>query len=222
MQADKSAIILEAQWMEQEIPRIQQELDALQKLEQELLTTPIEMVNEAYTATYQAERRRAHPFYHRHRSVTPTQYGYKERMLDVGWFTVLARLIILAAIIWAGYIVYDFDRQGDRVTGIIWGLVVLVVAIGIAFVPAFGDEIWERVARKKAEAAVRETKASAAFQQEKQKRQNKLQQCRTRITELQERLSFSRLRYEELRRALTRDNYQGTTTSPQTEINPVA
>ena len=133
MQSDKSAIILEAQWMEQEIPRIEQELGALQKLEQELLTTPMETINQVYTSTYNSERQKARPFYHRRRSITPTRYGYKERMLDVGWFTVFARVLILAAIVWAGYIVYDLDRQDDMTKGIIWGLVVLVVAIGLAF-----------------------------------------------------------------------------------------
>ncbi|MBN1581391.1 MAG: hypothetical protein JXA89_11880 [Anaerolineae bacterium] len=215
MQADKSAIILEAQWMEQEIPRIEQELGALQKLEQDLLNTPMETINQVYTSTYNNERQKARPFYHRRRSITPTRYGYKERMLDVGWFTMFARILILAAIVWAGYIAYNLDRQGDTTKGIIWGLIVLVVAIGLAFVPAFGDEIWERVARKKAETAAREAQQSEAFEQEKQQRQNKLQQCRTRIAELQERLTYSRHRYEELRRELTRHNHHGTTAGVQ-------
>ena len=42
-------------------------------------------------------------------------------MLDMGWFTVFARVLILAAIVWAGYIAYDLDRQGDTTKGIIWG-----------------------------------------------------------------------------------------------------
>jgi hypothetical protein len=217
MQADKSAIILEAQWMEQEIPRIEQELDALQRLEQELLTTPMETVSQIYTSTYNNERQKARPFYHRRRSITPTRYGYKERMLDVGWFTVFARILILAAIVWAGYIAYDLHRQEETTKGVIWGSVVLVVAIGLAFVPAFGDEIWERVARTKAEKAAQEAQQSEAFEQEKQQRHAKLQQCRARITELQERLTFSRHRYEELRRELTRHNHYGTTTGVKVE-----
>ena len=215
MQADKSAIILEAQWMEKEIPRIEQELGALQKLEQELLTTPMETINQAYTVTYNRERQKARPFYRRRRSITPTRYGYKERMLDVGWFAVFARVLILAAIVWAGYIAYDLHQQGDTTKGIIWGLVVLVVAIGLAFVPAFGDEIWERVARKKAERAAQEAQQSAVFLEEKQQRQSRLQQCRVRIVELQERLAFSSHRYEELRRELTHHDGRGTTTPAQ-------
>ena len=222
MQEDKSAIILEAQWMEQEIPRIEQELDALTRLEQELLTTPMETINQVYASTYNAARQKARPFYHRRRSITPTRYGYKERMLDVGWFAVLARLLILAAIVWAGYIAYDLDRQGDTAKGIIWGSVVLVVAIGLAFVPALGGEIWERVARKKAETAAQEAQQSAAFLQEKQQRQDKLQHCRTRMAELQERLVFSRRRYEELRRELTRHNHHETTAGAQVNGNSAA
>lgn len=209
MQADKSAIILEAQWMEKEIPRIESELAALKKLEQDLLTTPIESINRAYTETYNAIRKKAYPFYHRRRTVVPTRYGYKERMLDVGWFTVLAQLIILAGVIGAGYIFYTSYRQEDLTRGVIWGAVVLVVAIGFAFVPAFADELWERYARRKAEAAAQLARQTQAFQIEKQTRQTKLQQCRARMLELEERLQASRRRYDELRRLLTLGDHKG-------------
>ena len=209
MQADKSAIILEAQWMENEIPRIRKELEALQKLEQDLLTTPLETINQAYTSTYNTARQRARPFYHRHRSVTPTHHGYKERMIDVVWFTIIARVLILAVLVWAGYIAYTHHQQGDTINGAIWAAALLVVAIGLAFVPAFADEVWERIARKKAERAVRETKQSEPFLQEKQQRQDKLARCRTRIAEMQERLQFSQIRYDELRRQLTSSNHKG-------------
>ncbi|MBN1936564.1 MAG: hypothetical protein JW934_18015 [Anaerolineae bacterium] len=211
MQADKSTIILEAQWMENEIPRIENELDALKKLEQELLTAPIESINQVYTETYNKVRKRAYPFYHRRRTVTPTRYGYKERMLDVGWFTILAQLIILAGVVWAGYIVYTNYQWSDMNKGVIWGAVVLVVAIGFAFVPAFGDELWERRARHKAESAAQEARQSKAFQVEKETRQRKLHQCRARMSELEERLKFSHLRYDELRRQLTIGNHKGAT-----------
>lgn len=203
MQADKSATILEAQWMETEIPRIEEELTSLKKLEQELLTTPMETIQQIYTSTYDAERQKAHPFYHRRRMVTPTRYGYKEHTLDVGWFTIVARLLILAALVGAGYVVYTWHQREDTVNGVIWGAAILVVAIGLAFVPAFGDELWERHARKKAQSAAQSARQSEAFLQEKASRQARLQQCRTRIAELEERLKFSRLRYEELRRELT-------------------
>lgn len=209
MQKDRSTIILEAQWMEKEIPRIEDELSALKKMEQELLTSPLETVNQAYTAAYRAERQRSHPFYHRRRSVIPVRHGYKERMLDVGWFALLARLLILAAVIWAGYIVYHNHQQGDLTRGIIWGAVVLVVAIGLAFVPAFGDELWERHACKKAQEAVELVRQSEAFLREKQERQTKLKRCRSRVAELEERLKFAQIRYEDLRRDLTRSNHQG-------------
>ncbi len=211
MQADKSTIILEAQWMENEIPRIENELDALKKIEQDLLASPIEAINQAYTETYNAIRKRAYPFYHRRRTVTPTRYGYKERMLDVGWFSILAQVIILVGVVWAGYIVYTNHQQGDMVKGVIWGAVVLLIAIGFAFVPAFGDELWERRARRQAEAAAQQARQSPAFQIEKQSRQKKLQQCRARMAELEERLKFSHLRYDELRRQLTSGNHQGVT-----------
>jgi|GEM_PF-4560475 len=211
MQADKSAIILEAQWMENEIPRIENELAALKKLEQELLTTPIESINQAYTETYNAIRQRAYPFYHRRRTVVPTRYGYQERMLDVGWFALLARLVILAGVIWAGYIVYTNHQRENLERGVVWGAVVLVVAIGFAFVPAFADELWERYARRKAEVAAQQARQSKAFQIEKQTRQAKLQQCRARMVELETRLQVSRRRYDELRRQLTLGDFEGAT-----------
>ena len=79
METDKSATILEAQWMEREIPRIDQELHDLQAAERELLTAPLETVRQAYTDAYRAGRKRAHPFYHRRRSVKATGGGYRAR-----------------------------------------------------------------------------------------------------------------------------------------------
>ena len=75
MQTDKSATILEVQWMELEIPRMEQELNELRTVEQELLTTPLETVHQAYTTTYRAERKRAHLFYRRRRTVAATAQG---------------------------------------------------------------------------------------------------------------------------------------------------
>ena len=66
---DKSATILEAQWMEKEIPRIKEELAALKKLEQELLTTPLETVSRAYSDAYRTAQARGHLFYRRRRRV---------------------------------------------------------------------------------------------------------------------------------------------------------
>ncbi len=206
---EKSTIILEAQWMEKEIPRIEEEMAALKKLEHELLNSPLEMVQQAYNSTYQAERKKAHPFYHHRRSVRPTRYGYKERMLDVGWFTLLARLFILAALAGAVYVVYTGYLRENLTSSLLWGLVIVVVAIGLAFLPAFGDEMWERYARSKAEQAAKAVQQTDAFAQETQSRQRKLLQCRKRMAELEERLKFSVVRYEELRRQLTRADHQG-------------
>jgi hypothetical protein len=211
MQTDKSAIILEVQWMETEIPRIQEELDELKGMEQELLTTPLETVHQAYTSTYRAERKRAFLFYHRSRSVTPTRRGYRERMRDVGWFTILARLLILAAVALAVYVVYHNHQLGQTQRGVIWGSALLIVAMALAFAPALADLWWERRARRKAEVAVQEAKQSEAFFQEKHDRQVKLGQCRTRVADLQERLKFARLRLDELRKELTSSNHQGET-----------
>jgi hypothetical protein len=209
MQTDKSAIILEAQWIEKEIPKMQQELAALRSTEQELLTTPLETVSRAYTDTYRAQRQKAYIFYHRRRSVTPTRYGYRERMLDVGWFTILIRVVILALIVWAGYTVYRQAQLDQLQTGVIWGSAILVVAIGFAFVPALADFLWERRARKVAEAAASQARQSDAFLQEKQERQARLQQCRARRTELEQRLAVAGKRLDALRKELIGTNHDG-------------
>jgi hypothetical protein len=207
MPTDKTAIILEAQWMENEIPRMENELARLMESEQNLLTAPLETVSRAYTDTYRAERRRAHPFYHRRRSVAPTSHGYTERMADVGWFALLARLLILATIGLAVYLVYQGHRLGDLSRGVVWGSVALILAIGLAFVPAFGDQLWEQRARRRAESAAREARQSEAFLREKQDRQGQLTQCRTRAAEVEERLKFARARLDELRKGLTTTNH---------------
>jgi hypothetical protein len=210
MQMDKSATILEAQWLEKEIPRIDHEIKELVKTEQELLTSPLETVSQAYATTYRNERQRAHPFYHRRRSVTPTRYGYRERMHDIGWFAILARILILAAVAGAAYIVYHNHQNGTIQKGVIWGSIVLIVAIGLAFAPPLADQLWDIRARKKAEAAAQEARQSQTFIQEKRQRQAQLQECRTRMAELQERLRFARARLDGLRRDLTSSNHHGS------------
>jgi len=207
MPTDKSAIILEAQWMENEIPRMEDELAKLREMEQNLLTTPLETVSRAYTDTYRTERRRAHPFYHRRRSVAPTSQGYAERMADVGWFALLARLVILATVGLAVYLVYQGNRLGDLPRGVVWGSVALILAIGLAFVPAFADQMWEQRARRKAESAAREARQSEAFVREKQDRQGQLTHCRTRAAEVEERIKFAHVRLEDLRKGLTTTNH---------------
>ena len=203
MPTDKRATILEAQWMEKEIPRIEEELEALKKLEQELLTTPLKTVNEAYTSTFRASRKRAHAFYHRRRSVTPTRSGYRERSLDAGWLTILARALIAAAIIAAIYVAWHYYQLEDTKTGIIWGSVLMVAAILLSVAPALGDLVWERRARRLAEQAVEAVQQSEAFLQEKRDRQTQLKQSRKRAAELEERLKFAHARLDQLRRDLT-------------------
>jgi hypothetical protein len=207
MSTDKSAIILEAQWMENEIPRMEAELAKLKETEHGLLTAPLETVSRAYTDTYRAERRRAHPFYHRRRSVVPTSQGYAERMADVGWFSLLARLLILATAAVAVYLVYQAHRLGDLPRGVAWGSVALILAIGLAFVPSFADQMWEQRARRKAGSAAREARQSEAFLREQQDRQSQLTHCRTRAAEVEERLKFAHVRLDELRKGLTSTNH---------------
>jgi hypothetical protein len=209
MQTDKSAIILEAQWIEKEIPKMEQELAALRNMEQELLTTPLETVSRAYTDAYRAQRHKAYIFYHRRRSVTPTRYGYRERMLDVGWFAILIRIVILALIAWAVYTVYRQAQLDQLHSGVIWGSAILVVAIGFAFVPALADFVWERRARQVAEAAASQARQSDEFLGEKQERQARLQQCRARRAELDQRLVVARKRLDTLRKELIGTNHDG-------------
>jgi len=210
MPTDKSAIILEAQWMENEIPRMEGELAKLKEAEQGLLTAPLDTVSRAYTDTYRAERRRAHPFYHRRRSVTPTRSGVAERIADVGWLALAVRVLILAAVLFSLYVVYQNRRANALPRGVIWGSVVLILAIGLAFVPSFADQLWEQRARHKAEAAAQGARQSEAFLREKQDRQGQLAQCRRRTADVEQRLQFAHVRLEELRRELTSTDHGGT------------
>jgi len=203
MPTDKSATILEVQWMELEIPRMEQELSELRTAEQELLTTPLETVHQAYTTTYRAERKRAHLFYHRRRTVAATSQGYRQRMRDEGWFTILARILIAAIVVWAAYVAYQNYREGSIQRGVIWGSVLLVLAIGLAFAPALADLYWERRARQMAEKAAQEARQSPAFVQERQDRQAQLDRCRRRIADLESRRQFAHARLDELRKELT-------------------
>jgi hypothetical protein len=130
-------------------------------------------------------------------------------MHDMGWFAILARVLIVAAVVWATYIVYRNHQEATIQKGVIWGSVVLVVAIGLAFAPPLADQLWERQARKKAEVAAQVARQSQAFVQEKRERQVRLQECRTRKSELQDRLRFAQARLDELRRDLTGSNHRG-------------
>jgi hypothetical protein len=203
MQTDKSATILEAQWMEQEIPRIEQELNELRTVEQELLTTPLDTVHRAYTTAYRDERRRAHPFYRRRRTVAATAQGYRERMRDEGWFTLLARILIAAVVVLAVYVVFKNHRLGLTQRGVIWGSVLLVLGVGLAFAPPLADYMWERHARQVAEGIAQEARRSPAFLQERQERQARLEQCRKRMADLEARKKFAHVRLDELRKELT-------------------
>lgn len=132
-------------------------------------------------------------------------------MLDVGWFTILARVLIAALVALAVYITYRGYRTGRTESGVTWGSVVLFVAIGLSVAPALGDHLWERRARKKAEIAAQEARQSDAFLQERQERQQKLSRVRARVADSKERLRFAQLRLEELRRELTSTDHGGGT-----------
>jgi hypothetical protein len=207
METDKSATILEAQWMEREIPRIDQELRDLQAAEQELLTTPLETVRQAYTDAYRAARARAHPFYHRRRSVRATGSGYRARNREVGWFVILARILIAVVVVAAGYVAYQSHQAGNTQKGVIWGSVLLMLGLVLAFVPALADLVWERQARRVAEEAAQAARRSDQFLRERQERQAQLGQCRARMADLQERKKFAHLRLDELRKDLTSSNH---------------
>ena len=209
MESDKRATILEAQWMEREIPRIEQELHDLQAAEQELLTAPLETVRQAYTDAYRAGRKRAHPFYHRRRSVRATAGGYRARRGEAGWFVVLARILIVIVVVAAGYVTYRSHQAGETQKGVVWGSVLLMAALGLAFAPALGDLIWERQARQVAERAAQNARQSPGFLQERQERQVQLGQCRARMADLAERKKFAGMRLDELRKELTSGNHQG-------------
>lgn len=205
---DKSAIILEAQWMEKEIPRIREELAALKKQEQVLLTAPLETVSNAYQTTYREAMEGMAPFYRRRRRVVPTRYGYKERTAEAGWLSITYKVLmtILAAL--AVYVAYGSHQAGHTQRGIIWASVLLAIGIVLSFAPMLGAYLWEREARQRAERAATQTRGSEAFQREKQERRASLRKCQSRIAELEERLRIARLRYDELRDALTRGNHQ--------------
>jgi hypothetical protein len=208
METDKSATILEAEWMEREIPRIEQEMHDLKAAEQELLTSPLETVRQVYTDTYRAGRKRAYPFYHRRRSVKTTGAGYRARSREAGWFAVLARVLIVAIVVAAGYVAYTRHQAGETQKGVIWGSVLLMLALGLAFAPMLGDLIWERQARRAAERAAQEARQSPEFFQERQERQVQLGQCRARLADLEERRKYAGLRLDELRKELTSSNHR--------------
>jgi hypothetical protein len=209
METDKSATILEAEWMERELPRIEQELHDLQAAEQELLTAPLETVRQAYTDAYRAGRKRAHLFYHRRRSVKATGGGYRARSREVGWFSIFARILIALVVVAAGFVALR-NHQAERTQkGVIWGTVLLMTGLGLAFAPALGDLVWERRSRRVAEKAALEARQSAPFLREKQERQARLGQCRARMADLEERKRFAGLRLDELRKELTSSNYFG-------------
>jgi transcription elongation GreA/GreB family factor len=85
---------------------------------------------------------------------------------------------------------------------------VLVAGIVLSFGPMLGAYLWERRARQSAESAAEQARSSESFQGEKQERQVKLRGCQSRIAELEERLRFAQMRYDELRDLLTRGNHQ--------------
>ena len=203
---DKNTTILEAQWMEKEIPRIQHELEALRKLEQDLLTTPLDTVSTAYTETYRAQQRRAHPYYHRQRRVVPTKNGYRERIAEVGWIAIGYRVLMAIIALLAIYVAYHNHQLGHTQRGIIWSSVLLVLGIALAFAPMIASIYWERRARHNAELAAQAAQRSEVFMAEKQERQAQLVQCRARISKLDERLKTARLRLDELREELVRGN----------------
>jgi hypothetical protein len=130
-------------------------------------------------------------------------------MLDVGWMTIIARLLVTATIVLAAYKAYDYHRMEQTQQGIIWGSALLIAGIGIALAPATIDQILEWIARRRAQHAADVARQSEAFAQEKQERQTKLKQCQARAADLQERLAFARVRFDELRKELTSANHQG-------------
>lgn len=208
---DKNTTILEAQWMEKEIPRITDELEALKKQEQELLTTPLDTVSQAYTNTYRQEMERLYPFYHRRRTVVPTRYGYRQRMVDAGWVSIALQVLIALLTILAIYVAYQ-NRQPEQLRqGLTTASILLMLNLLLSFAPMVGAFLWEREARRRAEQAVQVARGSAAFMEEKLARQQRLDQCRKRRAELEERLHFARVRYDQLRQDLTSGNHQAAT-----------
>jgi hypothetical protein len=83
-----------------------------------------------------------------------------------------------------------------------------VIGIALSFAPMVGSFYWDRRARQRAERAAEVARHSEAFLQEKSERQVKLQQCRQRIKEFEDRLRAARKRYDELREILTKGNHR--------------
>lgn len=205
---DKSATILEAEWMEKEIPRLRDELAALKKQEQALLTAPLESVSNAYQAAYRDAMASIGPFYRRRRRVVPTRYGYKERMAEAGWLSIAYKVLMTVLAALAVYVAYTSYQAGHTQRGIIWASVLLAIGIVLSFAPMLGAYLWERQAQRQAEHAAAQARESQAFQREKEERRASLHECRFRIAELEERLRVAQLRYDELRAALTRGNHR--------------
>ena len=200
---DKRPTILEAEWMEKEIPRIKEELSALKALEQELLTTPLETVRSAYEDSYRNAQKTAYAYYRRRRRVVPTRYGLRERMVEEGWLSIGFRVLMALLAVLAIYVAYDNHQADHTQRGIVWASVLLIVGLVLSFVPMLGAFIWERQAKKNAKKAAALARQSDAFLEEKHERQLKLTQCQERMTELEERLNMARLRYDYLRQVLT-------------------
>lgn len=205
---DKSTTILEAEWMEKEIPRIREELAALKNREQTLLTDPLESVSNAYQAAYRESMASIAPFYRRRRRVVPTRYGYKERMAEAGWLSIAYKVLMTLLAALAVYVAYTSHQAGHTQRGIIWASVLLAAGTVLSFVPMLGAYLWEREARHRAERAVAQARDSQAFQREKQERRTALRECQLRVSELEERLRIAQLRYDQLRAALTHGNHR--------------
>ena len=65
---------------------------------------------------------------------TAASQGYRERKHEVGWFTILARVLIVLLVVLAVYVAYHNHQLGETQQGIIWGSVLLVAAIGLRLV----------------------------------------------------------------------------------------
>jgi hypothetical protein len=208
---DKSTTILEAEWMEKEIPRIRDELATLKKREQMLLTAPLESVSNAYQAAYRQAMDSIAPFYRRRRRVVPTRYGYRERMAEAGWLSIAYKILMTLLAALAVYVAYTSHQAGHTQRGIIWASVLLAAGIVLSFAPMLGAYLWEREARHRAERAVAEARESQEFLQEKAERRTALRECQLRVAELEDRLRVAQRRYDELRAALTHGNHHEPT-----------
>jgi hypothetical protein len=130
-------------------------------------------------------------------------------MRDEGWFSILARILIVVVVILAVYVAFTSHRADNTQRGVIWGSVLLVMAIGLAFLPPLADWVWERHARQIAEQVAQEARRSPDFAEERQARQAQLDRCRQRIADLELRKKFARDRLDGLRKDLTSGNSQG-------------